>query len=229
MPGHSRSTSGPAPTAMDIDDPALAHVVMGHPLRPAIISYLETRGSAAPKQIAAGLGVNLANLSYHVKVLREAGVIKLVKQRGGSGPIVQSVYALAGKPVITARAWAQLPLIVREVLNGNNLRRCWQEVTAAAASGRMNRPTSLVGRMCVRVDAQGFDEVHGILTQAFYDIKSVEARAIKRIETQNAEEERGTVIGMFFESPDPALVLEMSGDHDSRPRGRTPSSGTPPS
>src|SRR3954462_4725495 len=94
----------------EIDDPRLVKA-LAHPLRVRILSVLE-QGSATPKQIATNLGVQLENLSYHVRALRDLGFIKLEERRMVRGA-VEHRYALAARPRITAEAWNQLPAGVR--------------------------------------------------------------------------------------------------------------------
>jgi DNA-binding transcriptional ArsR family regulator len=64
---------------MDSPDAQIARV-LSHPLRPRILQILTLRGEASPNEIAAELDVPLGTLSYHTRLLRDAGWIELVRE-----------------------------------------------------------------------------------------------------------------------------------------------------
>ena len=69
----------------EIDDPRLVKA-LAHPLRIRILGILEQR-SATPKELAELLDVQLENLSYHVRTLRDFGFIKLERRRMVKGAV----------------------------------------------------------------------------------------------------------------------------------------------
>jgi ribosome-binding protein aMBF1 (putative translation factor) len=62
-------------------------MVLAHPFRIAILRYLLAEGDATPTTLAAALGLPLATVSYHVRRLRDAQQITLVKQPPRRGAI----------------------------------------------------------------------------------------------------------------------------------------------
>jgi DNA-binding transcriptional ArsR family regulator len=70
---------------------------LGHPLRRAVLRRLEANpnGGLSPSEMAKELNAPLALLSYHVRVLAESGVLKLVKTRPRRGA-VEHYYKRAG-------------------------------------------------------------------------------------------------------------------------------------
>lgn len=50
---------------------------LSHPVRARVLAILDQR-EASPKEIADLLGEKLSNVSYHVRVLRDSGLIELV-------------------------------------------------------------------------------------------------------------------------------------------------------
>jgi DNA-binding transcriptional ArsR family regulator len=56
-----------------------------HPVRVEVLDLLAPAAELSPEQIADKLGRKLGNVSYHVKVLLDGGVVELVRteQRGG--------------------------------------------------------------------------------------------------------------------------------------------------
>lgn len=62
---------------------------LAHPLRREILRALEgeTNGGISPSQMAEQLGQPLPNLSYHIRMLVDSGVLKLVKTKPRRGAI----------------------------------------------------------------------------------------------------------------------------------------------
>jgi DNA-binding transcriptional ArsR family regulator len=62
-------------------DVAGAMKALAHPLREEILDYIaRTDGEpVSPSEMAEALGVPLANLSYHVRMLSQLGIVKVVK------------------------------------------------------------------------------------------------------------------------------------------------------
>lgn len=66
-----------------------------HELRWGIVTSLYEHDEASPKELAELLGVPLENVSYHVRALRDGGVLELSRRCLMRGAI-QSWYRLAG-------------------------------------------------------------------------------------------------------------------------------------
>ena len=56
-------------------------VALGHPTRRQILREMDGGPPASPRELTERLGDTLSNVSYHVRVLAEAGVLKLVSTR----------------------------------------------------------------------------------------------------------------------------------------------------
>lgn len=85
---------------------------LGHPLRRKILRLLEDDSNLSPKQLAGELGQDVGVVSYHVRLLAEAGVLKLVKTRPRRGA-VEHFYKRAGN-ALDKRASEVLELIGKE-------------------------------------------------------------------------------------------------------------------
>lgn len=60
---------------------------VGHPLRVEILRYLLAAGTATPSEIASAHALSLGTVSYHVRFLRDRGIVRLVgrtQRRGAS-------------------------------------------------------------------------------------------------------------------------------------------------
>jgi DNA-binding transcriptional ArsR family regulator len=194
----------------EIDDPRLVKA-LAHPLRIRIMSALE-RSSATPKQIAQALDVPLENLSYHVRALRDFGFIKLEDRRMVRGA-VEHRYSLAARPRITAKAWENLPAVVREALDAASLSQIWEIVAQAAIQGKMDRPESHVARQFARLDEQGFAEASALVTETLDRLAKIEKQSARRLRRHNVAEVPTMLIAMLFDAPD---MTQSS--HNARPR-----------
>jgi DNA-binding transcriptional ArsR family regulator len=196
----------------EINDPRLVKA-LAHPMRVRIMAILERR-SATPKELAVMLGVRLENVSYHVRILRDLGYIRLERKRMVRGA-VEHRYAMNVRPRITANAWEQLPAIAREALDAASLDQIWEIVTRAAAQDKMARPESQLTRRHALLDEQGFVEMSQIISNASERLIEIERQAAKRLRTHTTPEVPTVYVAMLFDAPD-----DNSGDAKPRSRAR---------
>ena len=196
----------------DVDDPRLVRA-LSHPLRVRIMGVLEQR-TATPKELSQALGVGLENLAYHVRTLRDFGLIELERSEPVRGAVAHH-YRARARPRITARAWEQLPDISKRAMTGAALEQVGAIVSEAAAQGCFSRPESHVSRRPVVLDEEGFKEASSIVSRALDELSAVERAAQKRIK-KGAEEVPTTAIALLFDTPEPS---------PTRPKRRTRSAG----
>jgi DNA-binding transcriptional ArsR family regulator len=181
----------------DVDDPRIVRA-LSHPLRVRIMGVLEQR-TASPKELAEALGVKLENLAYHVRTLRDFGLIELERSEQVRGAIAHHYKALA-RPRVTARAWEQLPEISKRAMIGAALEQIGALVSGAALEGGFARPESHVSRRPLLLDETGFEEASRIVTEALDELSEVERRAKRRIE-RGATEIPTTAVALLFDTP----------------------------
>jgi DNA-binding transcriptional ArsR family regulator len=183
----------------EIDDPRLVKA-LAHPLRIRILGVLEQR-SATPKELAELLDVQLENLSYHVRTLRDFGFIKLERRRMVKGA-VEHRYGMVARPEITAAAWEQLPAMVREALDAASLDQIWDVVTRAAAQDKMSRPESQMARLVARLDEQGMAEMSEVVSHTVDRLVEIEKQSAQRLRKHKSPEIPTVLIAMLFDAPD---------------------------
>jgi DNA-binding transcriptional ArsR family regulator len=194
----------------EIDDPRLVKA-LAHPLRIRILGVLEQR-SATPKELAELLDVQLENLSYHVRTLRDFGFIKLERRRMVKGA-VEHRYGMVARPEITAAAWEQLPAMVREALDAASLEQIWDVVTRAAAQDKMSRPESQMARLVARLDEQGLAEMSEVVSNTVDRLVEIEKQSAIRLRKHKSPEIPTVLIAMLFDAPD------EDGGHEGRDDG----------
>jgi DNA-binding transcriptional ArsR family regulator len=182
----------------DIDDPRLVKA-LAHPLRVRILGLLENR-VMTPKALAAELGLRLENVSYHVRILRDFGFIKLERKKQVRGA-VEHHYRAVARPRITAKAWSGMPDVVKEAMTGANLNQLIDLVGAAAEQGGFSRPDSYLSRRPAVVDEQGFSELGAAVAELLDRVSDIERDAAKRIRSGEGTEMPVIVVGMLFDAP----------------------------
>jgi DNA-binding transcriptional ArsR family regulator len=206
----------------EIEDPRLVRA-LAHPLRIRILGILEQR-SATPKELAELLDVQLENLSYHVRTLRDFGFIKLERQRMVRGA-VEHRYGMVARPRITAAVWEQLPAIVREALDAASLDQIWGVVSRAAAQDKMSRPESHLARRVARLDAQGLADMSKVVGDAVDKLVGIEKQSARRLRKDHGTEIPTVLIAMLFDAPDDEGIADRGGsdsNHGTQRSARKP-------
>jgi DNA-binding transcriptional ArsR family regulator len=180
----------------DINDPRLVKA-MAHPLRVQVLGILEQR-VASPRELADELEAPLGNVSYHVRTLSSLGLIKLVKKTPRRGAI-EHYYEARGRAVVTDRAWAEVPEIVKRALVGATLGEVSERVNEAAAKGGFDREDAHLTSPRVIVDEQGFRELSGALSDLFDRVDKIQRESTKRLKGSDTGTIEAGVVAMLFE------------------------------
>jgi DNA-binding transcriptional ArsR family regulator len=91
-------------------------VALGHPTRRQILREMDGGPPASPRELTERLGDTLSNVSYHFRVLAEAGVLKLVSTK----PVRGSTQHFYGMEIDADWAKAVLELDERPEQNGGS-------------------------------------------------------------------------------------------------------------
>jgi DNA-binding transcriptional ArsR family regulator len=207
----------------EINDPRLVKA-LAHPLRVSILSALEHR-IASPSQLADELGVPLPNLSYHIRMLVQLDLLKLVKTRPRRGAI-EHYYQAKGPVIVSDKAWGQVPTLVKESILATTLHRVGKDIDAAAASGGFDDPESVLARQSVKLDEQAWKKLSEKLIELDQFASQLQAESDKRRKDSDHldEVEADVVLMMYKKAPVEAaqLVAEADGTpHKRATRSRT--------
>lgn len=184
----------------DINDPRLVKA-LAHPLRVRILGILENR-VASPSEIAEEISAPLGNVSYHVRMLAEFGLIRLVRRTPRRGA-VEHHYEAVGRLRISDNAWAQVPLLVKEAIIGATLGQIGDYVNGAAAAGGFNRPDAHASRMPLVLDEQGMAELSRETTKLFERAQEIQRESHDRLLAADHEGELNAgLVMMLFEGDD---------------------------
>jgi DNA-binding transcriptional ArsR family regulator len=161
-------------------DPNIAKAFT-HPLRGHVWVTLFEKGETSPTEIAAELGLESQDVSYHFRELRRRGLARLdrvVQRRGFEEHFYQ--------PVVPAfdfddAEWTSLPLGIRSCLSGEMVRQIIGGLTEALDAGCFDaRGDRHLSMSWLLVDEQGWKESMRVAQRALKQLKAVQERCTKR-------------------------------------------------
>ena len=110
---------------------------LSHPLRAQALAILAER-IASPKEIADELDKLLTNVSYHVRVLEELGLIELVEEETVRGSVAH-FYRAVDRQIIAHPTWEKLPAKVRSAFSGHVVETLLIDVAASLGEGVLDK------------------------------------------------------------------------------------------
>jgi DNA-binding transcriptional ArsR family regulator len=208
----------------DITDPQIAKA-LAHPLRVRILGILDVR-VACPSELADELGADLGVVSYHVRTLARAGLLKLVRKKQRRGA-VEHFYKAADRPVVTSEAWSRMPTIVKQAMIGATLGQVAEHVQQAAAGGGFEPDDAHLTRTPMTLDAQGWKEVAARLEKLLADVKQIAKKSGDRLAKNDHEGAiDSSVVLMLFQAmavPEEKPKARSSSVRNDGSRGRVAS------
>ena len=172
-----RGSSKPPEPGGEPFDERLAKA-MAHPLRMKILEILNRRVSS-PREVAEDLGEKLGDVGYHFRMLREYGVIELVRteQRRGA---VKHFYRATSRAMLDNTQWDRLPLTARRQIFGAALDQIWKHVQDATKVDGFDRPDAHVSWTRFDLDEKGYAAMAKLVDQTLEKALAIQAQAIDR-------------------------------------------------
>jgi DNA-binding transcriptional ArsR family regulator len=208
-----------------LQNPALTRG-LAHPLRTRLLSVLLER-EASPKELADEFGIPLANVAYHIQVLRKLKLIRLVRKTPRRGAVEHHYKADYAAHVGNA-VWGELPGPVKESLVASGLSEISRDVSDAAASGGFEHEDSHMSRSKLVLDKEAWDELAGLLKHALDRGYELEKEAAERLVQKDHEGERRTgLVMLLFESRPSVPGPDAAGHRVKSPTRAPVQSGAP--
>ena len=217
----------------EIDD---ARLVKGlaHPLRIEILRVLQD-GVASPSEIAERIEAPLGNVSYHVRFLARVGLIELASTKPRRGA-VEHYYRAAGRVLVSDKAWAQVPRVVRNSLFSSTLDQVGRVIAEAAVAGGFDRADTHVSRTSLVLDERGFTEIAGELAALMERANAIASESARRLAADSGDSMAvsADLVMMLFESAESAESAKSAKPADRAPRatgatdGAGAAAGSPP-
>jgi DNA-binding transcriptional ArsR family regulator len=172
--------------------------VVGHPVRARAFMVLAER-TASPNEIAGLLKLELNDVAYHVRRLRELKVIELVRTQPVRGA-VEHFYRAIEKPLVWAEEYARAPQNERNDFAREVAQVLFADVTAAIGSEDFSsRSDNCVSRVPMVVDEEGWSEISKIMERTLKEVMEAQARSEERGLEAEADGIRAEVGLLLFE------------------------------
>jgi DNA-binding transcriptional ArsR family regulator len=187
---------------------------LAHPTRAEILAFLTEQEVASPVEMAkAGVGQEggmadpekkeLANVSYHVRVLKELGLIRLVDSRPVRGS-TEHFYEATARMLLTLEEWSKLPKGAR-----NDVTIAAVEETLGLAGRAISAGTfdsfneRAVINLGLRLDDEGFMQLAEEMTDFMYRCEQIQGESVSRAEGNMDTLMHASASLLLYESPPP--------------------------
>jgi DNA-binding transcriptional ArsR family regulator len=157
--------------------------MVAHPLR-SLLLFKYTECVTSPSAIAKELGERLNVVSHHTRVLRDAGVIELVREESRRGATVHFYRATLASEIDDAD-WERLPISLRRLLVRRMIDGAMSDAADALPRGGMDVSTTHMSRSYLYLDEHGRSELASVLRGAFVQARDIDtaSRARKNDDT----------------------------------------------
>lgn len=184
--------------------PAHEQLVKGlsHPVRVECLTLLAER-VASPRELAEAIDEDLSNVSYHVRVLDELGLIELVREESVRGAVAH-YYKAVERPLLSEGDWEKLSPEVRKAISLYGWDVLIKDVTTAIDSGTFdNRPDRVLTRTSLLLDPEGFARLSKAMEE-FLELVFKEQAASAERRSKSGEDPIHAVTAMtLFAMPNP--------------------------
>jgi DNA-binding transcriptional ArsR family regulator len=181
-----------------LQNPALVQA-LAHPMRAKMLYILQER-QASPKELAEEFGIPLANVAYHIQVLRKLKLIRLVKKTPRRGA-VEHHYKADHAAFVNDEVWSQAPEIVKDATVAALLDEIGTYATSGAATGGFNHSDAHLTRTRLVLDPRAWEELSGMLRHVLERADQLQEESDERLREANHEgERRAGLVMMLFES-----------------------------
>lgn len=178
-------------------DPKLVKA-LSHPLRADLLSTLSER-IASPRELADEIGLEVSDVSYHVRELRKSKCIELVRTRRRRGAVEHFYRARAGY-LFDDYEWERLPMAVRPGISASLVNLIVEEVGEALRSEAFEaRCDRHLSHTPVVVDEQGWRDLIEAMEGTLGRVLEIRAESRARIERDRTEGFGATVAMLGFE------------------------------
>jgi DNA-binding transcriptional ArsR family regulator len=183
-----------------------------------MMSILHER-EASPKELAAEFDIPLANVAYHIQVLRKLKLIKLVKKTPRRGA-VEHHYRADRMATINNDAWDATPTLVKQGMIGATLDTIGHDVREAAETGGFEHADAHLSGSKWVLDQEAWDELEKALRDVVTRGEELQKESAKRLKANGHEGERQAGLAVLLFETRPTVPGADAAKGPAR-RGRT--------
>jgi DNA-binding transcriptional ArsR family regulator len=173
---------------------------MTNPVRLAIVDHLTVEPATAT-YLAAEFEIPVEKVRYHLKRLRQAGMVKVHEKRERRGAI-EHVYITDNRELVfDGKEMADYLAPRQSRYHQKLLKIIFQEAIGAIRSGAFHeRDDFAVIRIPMELDSQGVEEVSEILEAALQRLLGLREESLTRLEGRWRDSRPATSAFLFFET-----------------------------
>src|SRR3954454_9415631 len=176
---------------------------------------------ASPKELADEFEIPLANVAYHIQVLRKLKLIRLVRKTPRRGA-VEHHYKADQAAHIGNAVWVETPGLVKETMVAAALEEVGRDVGDAAATGGFDKEDMHLSRSRLVLDQKAWDEMAGLLEHALNRGYELEKEAAERLKKNDHEGERRAGVVMLLYETMPSVPGADAAKSPSKSRSKSP-------
>ena len=181
---------------------------ISHPLRARALTILADR-VASSVEIARELGADLSQVSYHVRALREMGLVEEVGSRQVRGSVEHYMRAVV-RPCVSSEEEASLPIDQRTTFTKVTLSVLAANASMALDAGTfVERADHHATRVPVRVDEQGWSDLAEAYMGLFERVYEIQAESAERLGADDPGIPAISFLALF-EMPDSTAAASRS-------------------
>jgi DNA-binding transcriptional ArsR family regulator len=169
---------------------------LNHPVRVKALTIL-TEKIASPKEISDQIEMPLSNVSYHVRVLDELGLVEIVEEESVRGSVAH-FYKAVERPLIDNPDWEKLSPRVRSAFSGYVIETLMTDAASSLAAGVFDqRDDRHLSRTPLVIDERAWRRISEIQTKALEQILKEQVAATARLSKSKKAEAILAIAGMI--------------------------------
>jgi DNA-binding transcriptional ArsR family regulator len=154
------------------------------------------------------LNHDLSNVSYHVRVLGELGLIELVREESVRGAVAH-FYRAVERPLASGAEWDELPRDVQNALIAHSWDVLLKDVTTAVENGTFDDRTDRhLTRTSLLLDSRGFARISELMDELLGTIFSEQAASAERMNKSGEKPIHAVAGTALFTMPEPKGATE---------------------
>src|SRR3954467_5690279 len=180
-----------------------------------------TERIASPKEISEQIETPLSNVSYHVRVLDELGLVEIVEEESVRGSVAH-FYKAMERPLIDNPDWEKLSPRVRSAFSGYVIETLMSDAAGSLAAGVFDqREDRHLSRTPLQLDERAWRKISQIQARALMQIIKEQAAAAARLDKSGAKPIHA-VAGMTCFEVSPGWLVRDSGRTEPHEPQRLP-------
>jgi DNA-binding transcriptional ArsR family regulator len=168
--------------------------IVTHPLRRRIWYAMAEQRPISPRELADKLHEPVNDVAYHVRRLRDLGIIELAGTRPVRGA-TEHFYRAVRRPYLSNEEVAELGREDTTASATNILRIEFADAAGSLEADKLvERPEHYLFRLPANLDEEGWQEFHDIFADAAERLYEAEARSVERRGKSDDESETVQVV-----------------------------------